>query len=90
MVNATIQQLVLILMPIIGDQPPSVFLSPSFAAAVSDDGDMNQYLVQFLQSSTKLRARQRPERPHPEIGGTCITLDWLQAQTDRDCLWTFR
>jgi hypothetical protein len=44
MVNTTIRQLVvLILMPIIGDQPPLVFLSPLFAAAVSDDGDMNQY-----------------------------------------------
>jgi len=74
-----------------GDWAPPIFLSPSFAAAASDDGDTtNEYLAQFLENSENLRAKLTEPRPHPEQGGHQITLEWLQEWNDRECLWTFR
>jgi hypothetical protein len=61
MANATIQQFILLLMPIIGDQLPSNFLSPSFAAAVS--GNINQYLVQFLQLESSSCVNNKHHHP---------------------------
>lgn len=42
MVN--LQQFLLFLLPVIGDRPAPVFLAPAFAAAVSDDGGIDDFL----------------------------------------------
>ena len=42
MVN--LQRFLLSLLPVIGDQPAPVFLAPEFAAAVSSDGGIDDFL----------------------------------------------
>jgi len=44
MVNLNVQIFLLSLLPVIADQPAPIFLAPAFAAAVSDDGGIDDLL----------------------------------------------
>jgi len=69
MVN--LQTLLLSLVPVVGDEPPLIFLTSPFAAAVSDDGASTQ-ILHVAKEAEAARAQQRfawPDCPQPEIGG---------------------
>jgi hypothetical protein len=54
MVN--LQQFLLSLLPVIDDQPAPVFLAPAFAAAVSDDGGIDNFFACHLYCRRKTAA----------------------------------
>jgi hypothetical protein len=86
MVN--LQQFLLSLLPVIGDRPAPVFLAPTFAAAVFDDGGIDDFLHAIYVTEERQR-HENESQARPEIGGQRITDDWLRSLTDKDCLWRF-
>jgi hypothetical protein len=50
MVN--LQQFLLSVLPVIGDRPAPIFLAPAFAAAVSDDGGIDDFLHAIYEYRT--------------------------------------
>jgi hypothetical protein len=84
-----LQKILIAAAPIIAQLP---LLSPVLQVATQagilqylhDAGD-SERLMQLLQASDK------PDGPPcPDLGGQCITEEWLMSLKDRDCLWHFR
>jgi hypothetical protein len=82
-----IRQFLLSLLPVISDRPPPVFLTPTFAAAVSDSSGNFSHVIDCKVAEAK---QNYNPQPRPEIGGQRITEDWLHSLKESDCLWRFR
>jgi hypothetical protein len=84
-----LQKILIAAVPIIAHPPP---LPPVLQVATQagilqylNDAGNSKRLMQLLQASDK------PDGPpRPELGGQCITEEWLMSLKDRDCLWRFR
>ena len=87
MVN--VQWFLLSLLPVITDQPAPIFLTPTFAAAITDNG-IDDFLYAINVAEEEQRQHEHKSQARPEIRGQHITEDWLQTPKDRDCLWRFQ
>jgi hypothetical protein len=60
MVN--IRKFLLALIPVVGDRPP-IFLQPNFAAAVTDDGGINEFLHAIKVSEAARKKQELDAQP---------------------------
>jgi hypothetical protein len=90
MVN--IRKFLLALLPYVGDCPAPIFLPPAFAAAVTDDGGIDDFLhaIQVAEEERRKLESEKTTRPRPDVGGERISEPWLRTLKDRDCLYRFR
>jgi len=90
MVN--VRKFLLTLLPYVGDRPAPIFLPPPFAAAVADNGGIDNFLhaIQALEDERQKLESVKMSRPRPDVGGERISEPWLRTLKDRDCLYRFR
>jgi hypothetical protein len=81
-----LRSLLLPLGHVICERPPPIFLSSSFAAAVSDRSST----IPFQHVINTTAEQWPPARARAPIRGERITEEWLHHQKDTDVLWRFR
>ena len=84
-----LQKILIAAVPIIAQPPP-----PPPVLQVATQAGILQYLHDAGDSERLLQLLQAPDKPDsppcPELGGQCITEEWLMSLKDQDSLWHFQ